>query len=69
MMWDGEDLKGPFPTLFSEDIKKSEDGLLGDPGKAHYDMNKLAKVFFIPEHVSLAAATALLKKPRYVLHE
>ena len=29
VMWDGEDLKGPFPTLFSEDRKKAEDNLRG----------------------------------------
>jgi hypothetical protein len=28
-MWDGEVVKGPFPTLFSDDIKKTEDNLIG----------------------------------------
>jgi hypothetical protein len=28
-MWDGEVLSGPVPTLFSEDIKRTEDGLRG----------------------------------------
>ncbi len=28
-MWDGELLNGPVPTLFSEDIKSTEDGLRG----------------------------------------
>ena len=28
-MWDGELLTGPVPTLFSEDIKSSEDALKG----------------------------------------
>jgi hypothetical protein len=28
-MWDGEVMAGPFPTLFSEDMKASEDGLNG----------------------------------------
>lgn len=63
-MWDGEALKGPFPSLFSEDPKKTEDGLRSNPDRAHADMNKIARCFFIPEHISLAAAVAMVKKPR-----
>jgi hypothetical protein len=63
-MWDGEVLCGPFPALFSEDSKASEDGLLKHPEKAHADMAKLSRVFFMPEHVSLKTASGIVKKPR-----
>ena len=63
-MWDGEILAGPVPTLFSEDTKASEDGLRNDPNKAHADMRKLARVFFMPEHMGRTAAEALIRKPR-----
>ncbi len=33
--------------------------------KAHADMLKLGRVFFIPENVKLSAAVSLIKKPRY----
>ena len=36
----------------------------GNPDRAHADMAKLARAFFIPEHVDLAAAMAIVKKPR-----
>jgi len=29
-LWDGEVLAGPVPSLFSEDIKSSEDALIGN---------------------------------------
>ena len=63
-MWDGEHLLGPVPTLFSEDSKRTEDGLMGNPGRAHADMQKIARNFLVMEHVDLADATALVQKPR-----
>ena len=126
-MWDGEVLSGPVPTLFSEDVKRTEDGLrgkntennytlkfllriygnrltvsyrlgrrkvtlnlwnvllfimiylydefiacynvlkeliIGNPDRAHADMLKLARNFFIAEHVTLEKASSLIKKPR-----
>jgi hypothetical protein len=36
----------------------------GNPDSAHADMAKLSRAFFISEHVDLAAAMAIVKKPR-----
>jgi hypothetical protein len=36
----------------------------GNPDRAHADMAKLARAFFIAEHVDLATAMAIVKKPR-----
>jgi hypothetical protein len=64
-VWDGETLKGPVPTLFSEDPKATEMGLLKFLDKAHSDMRKMARIFFVPEYVSVTAAMGIVKKPRY----
>jgi hypothetical protein len=37
-----------------------------DLSKAHYDINKINKSFLMAEHVDLASAEALVKKPRLV---
>ena len=55
---------GPVPTLFASDEAAALNGVNSDLGKAHWDVNKLSKVFFISESVYLKEALALLKKPR-----
>ena len=37
---------------------------LDDPEKGHADINRISKIFFMPENVSLSDASALVKKPR-----
>jgi hypothetical protein len=63
-MWDGDILAGPVPTLFAEDADLSSEALAGDPAKAHGDLAKLYRAFFMPEHLQLADAVELLRKPR-----
>ena len=33
--------------------------------RAHFDFARLARVFFVPEHVNMEQAVELVKKPRY----
>ena len=63
-LFDGEIAGGPVPTLFASDEAAALNGVNSDLGKAHWDVNKLSKVFFISESVYLKEALALLKKPR-----
>ncbi len=46
------------------DITKGLIACTGNPECAHTDMARLARAFFMPEHVDLAAAMAIVKKPR-----
>ena len=63
-MFDGEDAAGLVPTLFAVNTEAAEEAIKNDAHKAHWDMAKINKIFFIAESVDLREATALLKKPR-----
>ena len=63
-LFGGEIAGGPVPTLFASDEAAALNGVNSDLEKAHWDVNKLSKVFFISESVYLKEALALLKKPR-----
>jgi hypothetical protein len=63
-MWDGEILAGPVPTLFADTPDVDAHSLKSDMGKAHYDLNRLHRVFVGHEHIELKEALALVKKPR-----
>jgi hypothetical protein len=52
------------PTLFAENGEEALNALNSDLPKAHYDINKINKNFFMAEHVDSGAAEALVKKPR-----
>ena len=62
-LFDGEIAGGAVPTLFASD-EAALDSISSDPAKAHWDVNKLNKVFFITESITLKEALALIKKPR-----
>jgi hypothetical protein len=63
-MFDGDVLVGPIPTLFAEDLEEALDAITADPVRAHYDISKIHRMFFMPEHVDMEAAIAAVKKPR-----
>ena len=63
-MFDGDSLAGPVPTLFAEDTEEALEAISTDPVKAHYDISKIHRIFFMPEHVDMDAALAAVKKPR-----
>lgn len=64
-MFDGDHLSGPVPSLFSEKVDSSEEGLNSDPIKTHSDIARIHKAFFMPETLSILEASTLFKKPRY----
>ena len=65
-LFDGEQLTGPVPSLYSEDPDAAQAAIKGDPLKAHWDLNKIAKSFFMVESVTATEALAVIKKPRYI---
>ena len=63
-LFDGEVAGGVVPVLFATDEAAALDSITSDMAKAHWDVNKLNKVFFISESINLKEALALIKKPR-----
>jgi len=55
---------GLLPVLFAEDPDASNSGLLSDPDNTRKDLERLNRVFFIPETVSLEEAFRIVNKPR-----
>ena len=65
-LFDGEQLAGPVPSLYSEDPDAAQAAIKGDPLKDHWDLNKIAKSFFMVKSVTTTEALAVIKKPRYI---
>ena len=63
-LFNGEVAGGVVPVLFATDEAAALDSITSDLAKAHWDVNKLNKVFFISESINLKEALALIKKPR-----
>jgi hypothetical protein len=63
-LFDGDEQAGPIPTLFAENMEEAMEGLMGNVMRAHADIQKLSRVFFMPEVVDLEEAIAIVKKPR-----
>jgi hypothetical protein len=63
-LFDGDEQAGPVPTLFAEDKEGAMEGLIRSSNRAHADIQKLARVFFMPEVVNLDEALSIVKKPR-----
>jgi hypothetical protein len=66
-MWDGDEIAGPVPTLFTEDVESATAAITKDVARAHQDLARISRVFFIPEHVNMAKAALLVKKPRLIM--
>ena len=64
-LFDGDLMAGPIPLLFSEDHETAATNIKADPLKAHWDLMKIARCFFLAESLSLQEAIAYVKKPRY----
>ena len=62
--FDGDVAAGPVPTLFSQEPDTTSRAVIDNIAKAHNDLQRLAKVFFIMEAISLPDCPAILKKPR-----
>ncbi len=51
-------------SLFEGDCEEAVNALNADLTKAHYDMNKVNRNFFLAEHVEPEDAEALVRRPR-----
>ena len=63
-IFDGDAAAGPVPTLFSQEPETTSENIFNNLAKAHSDLQRLAKVFFVMESILLSDCPALLKKPR-----
>lgn len=63
-MWDGEELGGPVPTMFAVDGTAALANMLKAPGRLHGDLMKFGRLFGVVEHVEMAKAVQIIKKPR-----
>ena len=50
-----------IPSLYSKDPASAQTAIKGNPLKAHWDFNKIAKTFFMTESVTTAEALAIIK--------
>ena len=64
MLFDNDILGGPVPTLFGDDDDTNLAAIQSDPSMAHWDLNKIARIFLMPESLDLQEAIQFLKKPR-----
>jgi hypothetical protein len=53
-----------MPVLFANDTKKAAAGIMGNLATARKDLDRINRVFFVPEHVDLEAARMVVRKPR-----
>ena len=60
----GDQLAGPVPSLYSDDPDAALAGILSDPLKSHWDLQKISKSFFLAETVTVSEAMAVIKKTR-----
>jgi hypothetical protein len=52
------------PIFFAEEPEEAKEGMMSDLPKAHYDIMRINKNFFIPESSNMKDVQALLKKPK-----
>jgi hypothetical protein len=57
-------LDGVMPVLFADDVKAAEAAISEAPLNAKRDLERLAKMYFVPETLDLTQAEAVVRKPR-----
>jgi hypothetical protein len=57
-------LDGVMPVLFADDVTAAENAISEAPLVAKKDLERLAKMYFVPETLNLAQAEDMVKKPR-----
>jgi hypothetical protein len=63
-LFDGDVAAGPIPTLFADDPEATRTSLEAGAAKAHHDLQRIARCFFMPETIALEDAFQIVKKPR-----
>jgi hypothetical protein len=59
-----EFLSGVSPVLFAEDLDEAKRCILSRPETAWKDLERIQRMFFMPENIKLEAAFKVIKKPR-----
>jgi hypothetical protein len=63
-LFDGDIAAEPVPLIFSEEPDSSWAALESNMAKAHADLQKVARCFYMPETIHLEDALNLVKKRR-----
>ncbi len=59
---DDDLMDGVMPVLFADDVRAAEAAILEAPLTAKRDLERLAKVYFVPETLDLNQAEAIVRK-------
>ncbi len=59
-------LDGVMPVLFADDVKAAEAAISEAPLTAKRDLERLAKMYFVPETLDLTQAEAVVRNPAWV---
>ncbi len=62
--FDEDFMSGVMPVLYARDPRAAEAGIKANPETAMKDLDKLNRIFFIPESVELSAALKIVKRAR-----
>jgi hypothetical protein len=62
--FDKDFMSGVMPVLYARDPRAAEAGIKANPETAMKDLDKLNRIFFIPESVELSAALKTVKRAR-----
>ncbi len=62
--FDEDFLSGIMPVLFARDPRAAEAGIKANPETAMKDLDKLNRIFFIPESAELDGAPKIVKRAR-----
>jgi hypothetical protein len=62
--FDEDFMSGVMPILFARDPRAAEASIKANPVTAMKDLDKLNRIFFIPESVELSAALKIVKRAR-----
>jgi hypothetical protein len=62
--FDEDFMSGIMPVLFARDPRAAEAGVKANPETAMKDLDKLNRIFFIPESVELDGALKIVKRAR-----
>ncbi len=63
-LFDCDIMKGPVPTLFADTPDEAEAAITAAPIRAHSDLQRMMRCFFMAESLEPAAALKMLKSPR-----
>jgi hypothetical protein len=63
-MFDGDLIAGPVVTLYAEEVEEARRNITANPQRAHADLQRVMRAFFMPETLLPEDAAALVKKPR-----